>query len=73
MVFFYLQAIALFLVSWLAYANVQSWWSFRQLRKWGEQYGCADAPEVPNEWPWGLERVWFLLTKLKGMLSRALF
>lgn len=67
MVFLYLKAIALFLVSWLVYANVQSWWRFRQLRKWGEQYGCGDAPEVPNEWPWGLERVWFLLTKLKGM------
>jgi hypothetical protein len=67
MVFFYLKAVILFLVSWLVYANVKTWWSFRRLRKWGKQYGCAEAPVVPNEWPWGLERLYFLLTKLKGM------
>ncbi|KAH9214462.1 cytochrome P450 alkane hydroxylase-like protein [Leptodontidium sp. 2 PMI_412] len=67
MVFFYLKAVILFLVSWLVYANVKTWWSFRRLRKWGKQYGCAEAPVVPNEWPWGLERLYFLLTKLKDL------
>ncbi|KAH7354752.1 cytochrome P450 alkane hydroxylase-like protein [Rhexocercosporidium sp. MPI-PUGE-AT-0058] len=65
--FVYLKAIVLFLVLWLVYANVNSWWTFRRLRKWGKQYGCAEAPAVPNEWPWGLERLYFLFTKLKDL------
>ncbi|CZT00411.1 related to n-alkane-inducible cytochrome P450 [Rhynchosporium agropyri] len=63
--FSYLRAIVLFFVSWIVYANVHNWWKFRQLRKWGKQYGCAEVPAVPNEWPWGVERLYTLFTQMK--------
>ncbi|CZT45666.1 related to n-alkane-inducible cytochrome P450 [Rhynchosporium secalis] len=65
--FSYLRAIVLFFVSWIVYANVHNWWKFRQLRKWGKQYGCAEVPAVPNEWPWGVERLYTLFTQMKCM------
>ncbi|KAL2070874.1 hypothetical protein VTL71DRAFT_13900 [Oculimacula yallundae] len=65
--FFYLKLIILFFSSWIIYANVHSWWKFRQLRRWGKQFGCVDATNVPNKLPWGVERLYQLFAKVKHL------
>jgi len=49
------------------YTQIKNWFSWRSLRKWGTQFGCADVPTVKNKLPGGLERYSVLFTGLKGM------
>lgn len=63
----YLKEVLLLLTAWIVYGKVKNWLAERRLKKWGEENGCADPPEVPNKLPGGIERLWFLVTGMKGM------
>lgn len=63
----YLKEVLLLLTAWIVYGKVKNWLAERRLKKWGEENGCADPPEVPNKLPGGIERLWFLVTGMKGL------
>jgi len=62
----FLREILLSFGAWIAYSKLRTWLDDRRLKKWGEENGCGDTPTVPNKLPWGLERLWVLLTGMKG-------
>jgi hypothetical protein len=63
----YLGYFAELLLLYIVVHNVIDWWSWRQLNKWGEQYGCGEAPTVKNKYPGGLERYAIFFKGMKGM------
>jgi hypothetical protein len=66
---FYITGAGVFFVLWVVYKQVNNWFEWRALNKWGDQYGCVEPPAVPNKLPGGLERYSILFTGLKGMLK----
>jgi hypothetical protein len=50
----------------IVFFQVRNWLRWRALKKWGEQHGCGDAPEVENQLPGGIERYSILFTGMKS-------
>ncbi|KAG9237123.1 cytochrome P450 alkane hydroxylase-like protein [Amylocarpus encephaloides] len=61
------KEIATSLVAFIIYKKVKSYLEWRALRRWGEQFGCADVSVVPNKLPGGIERYSFLFMDLKSI------
>jgi hypothetical protein len=69
MAYLYIKEALLVFVAWIVFGKIRNWLDERRLRKWGEENGCADPPTVPNKWPYGVERIWIIVTGMKGTLS----
>ena len=61
-----IELVTLF-VAWLLYNQFTTWMRWRSLKKWGEQYGCCEAPSLPNKLPGGVERYGVFFTGSKGI------
>jgi hypothetical protein len=62
----YLVRAALIAVAAIVFFQVRNRLRWRALKKWGEQHGCGDAPEVKNQLPGGIERYSIIFTGMKG-------
>jgi hypothetical protein len=62
----YIKEVLFLFTTWIVYGKVKVWLDDRKLKKWGDENGCEAVPVVPNKLPYGLERLWFIVTKAKG-------
>jgi hypothetical protein len=56
------------LLGLVVFIQARHYLRWRSLRKWGEQFGCENAPTVPNYLPGGLERFSVIFKDFKSML-----
>jgi len=65
----YVVRLALIAVAAIVFFQVRNWLRWRALKKWGEQHGCGDAPELENKLPGGLDRWYIIFTGMKGKIE----
>ncbi|KAH8820366.1 cytochrome P450 alkane hydroxylase-like protein [Xylogone sp. PMI_703] len=59
---YYVLEIFLLFVAFCIYKQVKEWASWRALKRWGKENGCEDVFTIKNNWPWGIDRYWIMIT-----------
>lgn len=67
--YLYIREILAAFTAWAVFVQVRHWLRWRALKKWGDEQGYKDAPNLPNYLPWGVERFGFVFKLLLGRLK----